>query len=664
MPFYFFNYELNMRLKSFKIENFKSIQNMEIFFNENLSVLTGANNCGKTTIIEAVALWVECFEKLLSQAKKSVKGRYNTGDYILGPSTNRYFEFGEINSVRAPHFEDIFINRDLKKIIKLTATISNDDGKNEIRIPVSIRSSTKSRYAIKLENESTFKYKLFNVLFSYWPRPIADVYATPVANIDLYEEFKTIPQLQELVKKRESYKILRNRLYRLYHSSNAELFKKFENDVSYILYNISAVSKIQFFCNSDINRNKEVSFTFKLENDSVEKDISLLGSGSLQIIEILLNVYNYADDKKDFVLILLDEPDSHIHRDMQQRLLDVLKRISSTNQIIVTTHNESMIRSTPLKNLYHVDSSMRVIKAVESGELTDLRNPHFSGLYPSALTDIVKCISGQATGLDFVSALEADKIIFVEGEDDARLLYCLFKKRLENARKKIVFWVLGGVSKVMDQLGSFYTVFSNIHNGSSLWEKAMLVFDQDHLMDGHLEILKKKLNDKYSIPCLVLDLYTQESVLLTNAESTFYLLMKLFKFDYAEKDEFVKSFIQKCTEEERRVKDTLNLQNICENKFIPEYTGTYLNRMNEILGCNIKTNNDAKLAAELAKFYQAQPLCKLVGKERVSDIVNAVFQKLGLACTYDDSTFYKLAHEASEDMFYTQWNQLVEFLGR
>ncbi len=662
MFFFFFKDELGMKLKSFKIENFKSIQNMEIFFNENLSVLTGTNNCGKTTIIEAVALWVECFEKLISQAKKTVKGRYSTGDYILGPSTNRYFEFGEINSVRAPHFEDIFINRDIKKVIKLTATISNDDGKNEIKIPVSIRSSTKSRYAIKLENESTFKYKAFNTLFSCWPRPIADVYATPVATIDLNEEFKTVPQLQELVKKRESYKILRNRLYRLYHSSNAELFKKFENDVSYILYNTSTVSKIQFFCNSDINRDKEVLFTFKFEEDPVEKDISLLGSGSLQIIEILLNVYNYADDKKDFVLILLDEPDSHIHRDMQQRLLNVLKRISSTNQIIVTTHNESMIRSTPLKNLYHVDSKMKIIKAVESGELADLNNPHFSGLYPSALTDVVKCISGQATGLDFVSALEADRIVFVEGEDDARLLYCLFRKRLENARKKIVFWVLGGVSKVIDQLGSFHMVFSGIHNGSSLWEKSMLVFDQDRMIDEHSNTLIAKLMDKYSIPSLVLNVYTQESVLLTDAEKTFYLLMKLFQFDYAEKHEFIKLFNKKCADEEQRVKKTLDLQSICDGNKVAGYWGEYLEKMNVSFGCNYKKNE--QIASKMAAYYQTQPLYKIAGKSSVSAVINSVFNELGLDYVYDDSTFYKLAHEATEDLFFPEWNKLVDFIGR
>lgn len=39
-------------------------------------------------------------------------------------------------------------------------------------------------------------------------------------------------------------------------------------------------------------------------------EISLVGSGILQIMEILLAIY---EDKYELNLVLLDEPDSHIH---------------------------------------------------------------------------------------------------------------------------------------------------------------------------------------------------------------------------------------------------------------------------------------------------------------------------------------------------------------
>lgn len=658
----FFFFGLNMKLKSLKIENFKSIQNTEIFFDEKLSVLTGANNCGKTTIIEAIAFWVECFEKLVSRAKKSVRGRYNAGDYILGPSTNRYFEFGEITSVRVPHFEDVFINKDIKKIIRLTATLISEDKRSELKIPISVRSSTKSRYAIKLENESSFKYRVFNTLFQNWhPTPVCEVYASPIASIALTELFLTTPQLQEQIKKRESQQILRNRLYKLYHSPSAGFFQKFERDVSYILYNTATEPKIHFYCKSDINRDKTVIFNFKLDGDPVEKDISLLGSGSLQIIEILLNLYNYVDEQKDLVLILLDEPDSHIHRDMQRRLLDVLKRTASSTQIVVTTHNESLIRSTQLTNLFHIDVSMGVIKNVESRELSKIGIPHFTGLYPDAITPVIRCVCGGFSGLDFISALEADKIVFVEGDDDARLLYCLAHKKIENSAKKIVFWVLGGVSKILDKIDGYYQVFKDIKNGTSLWDKSVIVFDQDALLDEHKNTIIEKLQSVYKIKAYAPNLYTQESVLLTDREKLFPLFCAVYGIELSLKSRFVVAYEKYVRIVMDKKQEGNSLERISPS-IVQGYQGTYIDKMNEHFGAKLKKDQLA-LAKKMAAFYQSQEIYKLARKEDVAFVINGILKDLDSNRTYADSDLYSFAQKAENATLFDDWNRIIEFLG-
>ena len=650
-----------MKLKALKIENFKSVQNTEIFFDKKLSVLTGSNNCGKTTIIEAVSFWVECFEKLISRAKKTVRGRYNAGDYILGPSNNRYFEFGEINSVRVPHFEDIFINRNIKKIIRLTATITSDDGRSELKIPISVRSSTKSRYAIKLENESSFRYRLFNTLFQNWyPTPVSEVYASPIASISLSELFLTSPQLQEQIKKRESQQILRNRLYKLYHSPSAGFFQKFEHDVSYILYNTATESKIHFFCKSDINRDKAVVFNFKLDGDLVEKDISLLGSGSLQIIEILLNLYNFVDEKKDLVLILLDEPDSHIHRDMQRRLLEVLERTTASIQIIVTTHNESLIRSTQLTNLFHIDLSMGTIKNVESKELSKIGIPHFTGLYPDAVTPVVRSVCGGFSGLDFISALEANKIVFVEGDDDARLLYRLFRKKLENGPKKIMFWVLGGVSKILDKIDGYYQVFKDIKNGTSLWDKSVVVFDQDALLDEHKSIIIDKLQSVYKVKAFAPNLYTQESVLLTNPEKLFPLFCAVYGVDPSLKTNFMAAYENYVGVVINKKKEEFSL-NKMNDSVMNGYQGMYVDKMNEHFGTKLKKEPLA-LAKKMSSYYLTQPVYKLAKKEDVAFVIDGILKDLGSSRKYADTDLYFFAQKAENPTFFDEWNRTVDFL--
>lgn len=649
-----------MRLKAFKIENFKSIQNTEIFLDEKLNVLTGANNCGKTTIIEAMALWVECFEKLLSRAKKSVKGRYNAGDYILGPSTNRYFEFGDLASIRAPHFEDVFINRNVKKTIRLTATLFSAESKIELKIPISIRSSTKSRYAIKLENESSFKYRTFNALLVNWPIPVSEVYASPIACIDLMETFVTRPQLQERLKKRESEKVFRNRLYELYHTSS---FQKFENDVSYILYDTGTSPKIHFYCASDINRDKTVSFNFKLDSDpvDVEKDIALLGSGSLQVIEILLDLYNFVEEKKDLILVLLDEPDSHIHRDMQRRLLEVLKRSASNSQIVMTTHNEALIRSTRLENLFHVDLSMNMIKSVNTGELSKINKPHFAGLYPSEITPIIQNVSGGFTGLDFICALEADKIVFVEGDSDARLLYCLYRKRIENSEKKIAFWVLGGISRIFDKIAGYQSVFQDIKNGKSLWDKSVLVFDQDLLLDKHRELIQKQLEEQFRLKSFSMNVYTQEAVLLTDPEKLCELLPAVFDLNVSA-ESFLKTYRRRIVELEKEVKMRYSMEALCSSHKVEAYVGNYLEKMKKTLGCKINWR-DNQLNKEMADYYKSQPIYKLATKSDVEKLINEVLKDLGTGKTYSEADFYLFAQKAGIKTFFGDWNKLVDFIG-
>ncbi len=75
-----------MFIELLRIKDFKSIKNIEVHLDKQFSILTGVNNSGKTTILEALSLWVECFEKLLNTAQRSVNGKFSRGDYILGPT--------------------------------------------------------------------------------------------------------------------------------------------------------------------------------------------------------------------------------------------------------------------------------------------------------------------------------------------------------------------------------------------------------------------------------------------------------------------------------------------------------------------------------------------------------------------------------------------------
>jgi len=356
-----------MRIKRFTIKNFKSFEDVTIEFNPDVNILTGKNNSGKTTMLEALALWHDCFSRKMVRAKRREKN-YQSGDWVLGPTYNRYFPFEQINSIRSPGLEDIFYQRDTRRTINLACTFEEEE-QGELVVDFMIKQSGLN-YVIDLEGFTEYNFTKFNRYFEKLPNAIGLYYASPVSSIQQIENFVTEPQLRDAILQRQSALVLRNRLYKLLTNPDSALQELFKDNLAYLLYNNE--QRIELVTRSNIQRDTRVLVNYKIGNNDIEKDIALLGSGSLQAIEILLNLYQPGEMPKDLNLVLLDEPDSHIHRDMQQRLMNLLTRFSgnSNTQIFLSTHNESLIRSAAHFHLFHLEGTAKAqIKSIDKDQI-------------------------------------------------------------------------------------------------------------------------------------------------------------------------------------------------------------------------------------------------------------------------------------------------------
>jgi AAA15 family ATPase/GTPase len=649
-----------MKIKSLNIQNFKAFQNVTIHFNADLNILTGVNNSGKTTILEALALWNECFNKLINQAKRGTTN-YLAGDFIFGPSGNRYFDFNEINSVRCPYFEDLFRNRNKKNKIILGVIIENDFN-DSIEIIFKISDSV-GKYIIERENSANFNYTKFNKFFKNLPEAIDTYYASPVAFIGQEEMFVTDPQIKGAINVRNSSSVIRNRIYRLYQSLK---FQQFQSDLSYILFNSTTTSKIIISNKSDIQKDPRVIINYTIGQKDVEKDIALLGSGTLQAIEILLNFYQQSDQNKDLNIILLDEPDSHIHRDIQKRLIEILLKFSTNNQLFITTHNESLIRNTPLNKLFHIESEAKGdVFNMYQKDLSKISIPHFKGIYPSSLSPLIKSI-GNDTGLDFINAIESDKIIFVEGDDDARVIYRLLQEYPANQSRKFMFWVLGGVSKIFDKINSYKTFFSDIKNEKTLWEKSFLVFDKDTITDEHIKLISEKITDKLLLPNHVINSYTQEAILFTDFDKLSILLSKylLENKKVVEVDRI--EILQKLQKSYEKIKPLLEdrySESEIENQWYKFYKGSYVEKTQAMF--NLKSplleNDDVKLTRELKNYYKdvvnKGEYFKLMKKGDVQIALNDALCSLGVMLNIEDD-FYELIKCVDKSTWFSEWDYL------
>ncbi len=644
-----------MRIKRFVIKNFKSFEEVTLEFNPDVNILTGKNNSGKTTVLEALALWHECFSRKMVQAKRKEKN-YHSGDWILGPTYNRYFPFEQINSIRSPSLEDIFYKRDKRRTIGLSCTFEDQD-QGEMVVDFQIGQSG-ANYDTNLQGFTEYNFTKFNRYFQQLPNAIGLYYASPVSAIQQVEGFVTEPQLRDAILRRESVLMLRNRLYKLLLSTDIARQEEFKENLAYLLYNNE--QRIELLTKSNIQRDTRVLINYKIGSDNIEKDIALLGSGSLQAIEILLNLYQPGEVPKDLNLVLLDEPDSHIHRDMQQRLMNFLTRFAgrTNTQIFLSTHNESLIRSAAHFHLFHLEGTGKAhIKSIDKGQISKIQ-PRFKGIYQSEINPIIRSI-GSATGLDFINTMEADRIIFVEGEDDARILSLLLRQQVAN-RKKYMFWVLGGISEVFKHIQAYQVVFSAIRNNKPLWEKAVLVFDKDYLTDAHTQIFIHQLKERLGLEAFAWSSYTLESTVCTDLEKLSGL-MKLWIKDQKNIEVDKASILDRLEKEYAEMYELIR-QRYGSPKFIEGICYNYQNireKTENIFGKTIIKQNDIQLTPLITTYLQecldAGNYFKLMTKDDVGLVLNKVAEDYGLTFSIE-TDFFDLIRLVNKSLWLEEWD--------
>lgn len=638
-----------MKIIKFKIENFKTFKNVSFEFDKELNILTGSNNSGKTTVLEAIALWNECFTKLIKQSRRAdSKLTLNNGQYRLGDTIN-YFDYNDIVSVRSPNYKDIFFNFEDNRDIVLTTTLQENQ-EETLDIAFTIKHANGSNYNIALKIVPNFDYQKFNRFFRTFPNCIRVVYASPVANILMDETFATNPIITDKMIKRESFQIVRNRLYNL----SDEKLSDFQNDLSFILSN--GIDRVSFNKTTNKLQDVKADVRIKLKSSDIEKNLSLVGSGTLQIIEILLAVY---EDQNQMNLILLDEPDSHIHRDIQKRLIQILLRHSAHSQVFMTTHNESLIRSASPKNLFHLESNVheKNYKPI----LHDGAVYNRQGLQPTKQIKVLQALGGESS-LDLLNALEAENLIFVEGKNDAKYIDEILSKKYRDRQFNVMYWSFDGIANIFKDLFSYKTFFTMIKNEKTLWEKSILVFDCDFFTTAQQTSLISKLRTKLDIPVFGWNFYTFESVFLTDINKFGLLIKKYLNDTYTinQIQPILNSVIVSIIAEKQRIFAT-NTINGELNKWIKD-------RVEEFTKHSIQNNilPNGTAYHEIITFHNNEltngNLKSLATKDDIENIIKKVIELLGVPIDENITYFYELLKMVDASTWYDEWDRLITMI--
>ncbi len=300
-----------MLIKHVKIENFKRFDQLDLEL-RSLDCLVGPNNSGKTTLLQALALFDFCAHHSLGSknGELELKRRNISPEefYVLPVSSPVDLWTDRKTQARNKH-----------KIIKITLTF--DAGE-----PVTA--------AVDLN------YNLFNVSIQCrdqsqeWLRRLLEVRISylPVFSMFLPQEERRTPAvLEDALARGRVNSVIRNLLLNMKHDNR-------ENELVEVLRRtFPALTNLAI--RFDEANDRYISVTYKEKGRPKEFDVFSAGSGFQQFVYL----FGFIALRQPTV-ILLDEPDVHLHGSLQRVLLEELRRlVSAGKQVLFATHSRDLI---------------------------------------------------------------------------------------------------------------------------------------------------------------------------------------------------------------------------------------------------------------------------------------------------------------------------------
>lgn len=348
-------------LTKIKIRNFKRFGSVEVDLG-NPVVFIGPNNSGKTSALQALALW----QVGLSRWNERRKGK-GAPDKRPGVTINRR----DLVAVPVPDANLLWRNLHVRDVRK---TEAGYDTKN-VRVDIIVEGVTNDRsWKCGLEfdyaNEESFYCRPLRVadgdsgkrmLIPDEAAATLVAFLPPMSGLAATETRLDQGAINVRVGEGQTAAVLRNLCFAI-HSNKPELWKKL---VEYIKVLFGSVLDAPRY----IPERGELVMTYS-END-VRLDLSSSGRGLQQTL--LLLSYMFANPNS---VLLLDEPDAHLEILRQRQIYQLLTDVARTNgnQVIAASHSEVLLNEAAGRDLViafvgrpHAisDRGSQVMKALE-----------------------------------------------------------------------------------------------------------------------------------------------------------------------------------------------------------------------------------------------------------------------------------------------------------
>jgi energy-coupling factor transporter ATP-binding protein EcfA2 len=303
------------RLTSVAIRRFKRIAQIEIPL-DDVTLLIGANNSGKSSILQAIHFAVS-IAQTARLVGEGVAWRQDRFELSFNPSQLLYSPVSDVltlatgGALQEPRHSQIEI--EFRAEGSPSTVVGLRRGRNR-NIAVSIVGRAIGEKLMDLSQPFT-------------------VYAPGLAGIPKEEKYLSPGVVRRIVARGDANLTLRNVLRML--SRDSERWNDFIESMQSIFPNI----QIQIEFEEDTDENIEAFFKFEVWP---RYPIDAAGTSILQASQLLAYISLFRPQ-----VLILDEPDSHLHPDNQRVLCDLVSKLAAERgfQAIISTHSRHVLDS-------------------------------------------------------------------------------------------------------------------------------------------------------------------------------------------------------------------------------------------------------------------------------------------------------------------------------
>ncbi len=440
------------------LRNFKSVGEQVYEFTQ-FDLLVGRNNSGKSTVLQALAIWQFCVDEFHRSKRGGSKGIQ-----VVLPNFTA-LPVPEFNLLWKDRTDRAYPMVDGKRkqefiLIGIRVEWRRTSGEND-SFGVDLRyHSPQTIYAIPSDGWAKFRDCEQN---GDLPK-IA--YVPPFSGLEPAEKWLDVSPTRQQVGKGQPGSVLRNLLLRVCPAPPREDGGRVIKRPAHPPKDWQELANIiERWFDVTIHEPKyesakDVYITVEYRQNGKDYDIISGGSGFHQTLTLLAFLYGYQP-----TTILLDEPDAHLHVNLQREILDYFKRksVERNTQFLIATHAEEFARGVDASQI--ISLLAQVPKRIQS------------------TPEVLRAMS-DVSNEEITRLMDSPYILYVEGESDERILRAWAQQcGGQEAMDKVCFKLMGGGGKenMKNRADEHFTALRQVIPGVS----RLMLFDYDDHAEWH-----------------------------------------------------------------------------------------------------------------------------------------------------------------------------------